>query len=59
MFMMEFDLYQMIEDAMLVQQIIPVDYEINTKSIIFKINVSPLRVKTSHVGGVPREDGLL
>jgi len=41
MFMMEFDLYQMIEDAMLVQQIIPVDYEINTKSIIFKINVSP------------------
>ena len=40
MFMMEFDLYQMIEDTMLVQQIIPVDYEINTKSIIFKINVS-------------------
>lgn len=48
--MMEFDLLQMIQDAMVVQQIIPVDYEINTKSIIFKINVSPQRVMTPHVG---------
>ena len=38
MFMMEFDLYQLIEDARLVPQIIPIDFEANSKSIIFKIN---------------------
>lgn len=55
--MMEFDFFDRIhneQDFNMITQILPIDYEISQRQVIFKINVSKFPCLKSYIGGVSR-----